>query len=642
MHPLRPIASLAVAGVLIFAYISATLAQNGQPADVSSSQKPSPNTPAAVLHVNTSLVLVDVVVTDRDSPIHKLDQHRFHIFEDGREQAITVFDEHQPTTAPLAVASSPLKSAPLPPHTFTNSPEYPSASAVNVLLLDGLNTPLINQMDMRRQLLQFLGKANPGTSLAIFTLSSRLRMITGFTTNVPELTQALKDSKVNSRPSVILDPQGVQDLSTATGDIANMGGGMSNPGDAATGVPNALSMMQQFEADTVAYQTDQRALMTLGAMQQLARYLSAIPGRKNLIWFSGSFPIALDPDDSLQSPFAAVRNYSGQIKDTAELLSAARVAVYPVDARGLMTLPSYDASYTASSNIVSAGTNRGRSGGRSRSSANKPGFGKDDAAFMKQLMNEQATMEQIAEQTGGRPYINTNGLKEAVADAVENGSSYYTLGYVPASRGFDGQYRKLQIKLDRGSGGANADLKLSYRHGYFADDPEKPSEHSPGETSLISSATLHGAPPATQILFKAQVLPAADPLLQHEHLPQGPAGELTSSLKGPIHRYIVDLRIDAASAHGLTFEPQPDATHHAKVEYTLIAYNAEGERLNFLDVGLQLSPNPQQYAKITSGGIPARLAIDLPEGQAFLRIAVHDLAAGRAGSLELPLIVTAK
>ena len=600
--------------------------------NMSAPNQPPPGT-ATVLRANANLVLVDVVVTDHDRPVHHLDQRRFHIFEDGHEQTIAAFDEHLPASP----SASPLQApALLPPHTVTNAPQFPSASAVNVLLLDGLNTPLVNQMDVRRQMLQFLGKVNPGTSLAIFTLSSRLRMVTGFTTNVPELAHALRSSKTNPSPSVILDPQGAQDLSTAAGNLANMGGGSSSTGDAATGAPNALSMMQQFEADIAAFQTDQRVAMTLGAMQQLARYLSGIPGRKNLIWFSGSFPIALDPDDSLQSPFQDMRNYSDQIKDTAELLSTARVAVYPVDARGLLTLPSSDASFIASDNIVSATVNSGRSGARSHASAARPNAGKDDTNFTKQLMAEQATMQQIAEQTGGQPFINTNGLKEAVADAVDNGSSFYTIGYIPTAGNFDGQFRKLQIKID------NSSSKLAYRRGYYADDPEKPSQRTPGETTLIMAATLHGAPPSTQILFKAQVLPADDPLLQHEHLPQGPAGELTSSLKGPIHRYIADLRVEAATSHGLTFQAQPDGSHHAKVEYTLVAYDADGKRLNYLDVGLQLSPNPQQYEKTVANGIPARLAIDLPEGQAYLRIAVHDLEAGRAGSVELPLQVSSQ
>jgi VWFA-related protein len=613
MHPLRPAAAL---------ILSAAIAHG---------QTPQSTPATTVLHANTSLVLVDVTVTDRGKPIHGLDQQHFHILEDGREQTIVTFDEHRPLPTS---ATTPTPRPALTPHTFTNASQYPPAPAVNVLLLDGLNTPLSSQIDVRRQMLQFMGKITPGTTLAIFTLSSRLRMVTGFTTNASELTEALNSSKTNSKPSVLLDPQTTQALSTVAGDMANMGAATDSIG-LQTGTPDPISIMQQFEADITAFQTDQRVSMTLQAMQQLARYLSAIPGRKNLIWFSGSFPIALDPDDSLQSPFDAVRQYSGQIKETSELLSASRVAVYPVDARGLLTLPAYDGSFDASSNIVSATVSGGRAG-RSRPYANKPNVGKDNANFSKQLLNEQATMQQIAEETGGREYLNTNGLKEAIADAVDNGSSYYTIGYIPTAKNLDGQFRKLQLKLDKP---ANSDYKLAYRHGYFADDPETSSEHTPGVTTLIMAATLHGAPPSTQILFKAQVLSATDPLLQHEHLPQGPAGELTSSLKGPIHRYIVDLRTEVNPAHGLTFETPPDNSHHAKVEYTLVAYNAEGQRLNYLDVGLQLTPDPQQYNKITASGIPARLAIDLPEGQCYLRIAVHDLQAGRAGSLELPLTV---
>jgi VWFA-related protein len=621
MSPLRPIAAL-VSTALIFATIP--LAQTPQPS----------NPETTILHTNTNLVLVDVVVTSGGNPVHNLDQHRFHILEDGREQTIATFDEHRPI--PASTPQPAAKSVPLPPHTFTNALQYPPAPAFNVLLLDGLNTPVSNQINVRRQMLQFMSKINPGTSLAIFTLTSRLRMVTGFTTNATQLTQALSSPKTNPNPSVILDPQTTHDIDTLTGDMANLGAAANSIG-LQTGSPDSISVMQQFEADLTAFQTDQRVRMTLQAMQQLARYLSAVPGRKNLIWFSGSFPIVLDPDDSLQSPFEAMRNYSDQIKETSELLSASRVAVYPVDARGLLTLPAYDASYDPSSNIVSATVSGGRAG-RSHPYANKPSIAKDNSSFNTQLIHEQATMQQIAEETGGREYLNTNGLKDAVANAVENGSSYYTIGYVPTEKNFDGRFRKLQLKIDKPS---NVDYKFAYRRGYFADDPEKPSEHTPGETTLIMAATLHGAPPSTQILFKAQVLSATDLLLQHEHLPQGAAGELTSSLKGPIHRYIVDLRTDAGPTHGLTFETSPGNTHHAKVEYTLIAYNAEGLRLNYVDVGLQLSPNPQQYAKITASGIPARLVIDLPEGPCYLRIAVHDLTAGRAGSLELPLQVKA-
>ena len=620
MHTLRPVARVFLASLLIPALSSSGVAQAVATQAVA---------PAATLRTNANLVLVDVVVTDHGTPVHDLDRAHFHVLEDGHEQPIASFDEHKPSTTTTSASGATAQPPALPPHTFTNVPTYPEASAVNVLLLDGLNTPMPGQMNVRRQMIQFLGKVPAGTPLAIFTLSSHLRMVEGFTTDAAELTKVLQSSKGTPEQSVILDPQTDQATDSVIGDMANMTGGTSSP---TVGGVSALSTLQQFEADQTAFQTDMRVQMTLEAMQQLARYLAAIPGRKNVIWFSGSFPIALAPDSTLDNPFEAMRNYSNDIRDTAELLAASRVAVYPVDARGLMTLPSYDASYSPTSNLVSANSGGGRNRSRGRATANRPSNSMDDQKAIQQNMAEHASMQQLAEQTGGQDFFNTNGLKEAIATAISNGSSYYTVGYVPAPRPLDGQFRKIQVTLD------SRDLKLAYRHGYYADAPDKATEHTPGATSLIVAATLHGAPPSTQIPFEARALPASDPLVKGTAIPAGPAGELTASLKSPLQRWIVDLKIDP---HGLVFDSTPDGAIHTKAEFMLVAYDADGRRINYVDRGFQINLKSGQQSKTMQDGISIRLPIDLPLGKFSLRIAVHDLAVARAGSLEVPVTVTA-
>jgi VWFA-related protein len=574
----------------------------------------APAQPAAVFQVGANLVLVDVVVTDQGNAVHGLDRSRFHVLEDGREQVITSFDEHTPSgTAMLAV-----KPAALPPNVFSNIPAYPEVGAVNVLLLDGLNTPMPDQMQVRLQMLQFMGQIKPGTSLAIFTLSSRLRLVEGFTTNVAQLTKVLQSSKAMPQASVVLDLE----TSTTSTDMASLGASA-----------NAVSAIQQFEADTAAFQTDLRVRMTLDAMRQLARYLSAIPGRKNLIWFSASFPVALDPDYSLLNPFLDMSSYADDIRETSELLSASRVAVYPVDARGLMTPSSAQASYNPPTSLLgNSGSSRHGSLGGSNP-AFGPNMSKNDAKLAQQTMAEHASMQQIAEQTGGQEYINTNGLKEAVAKAVENGSSYYTISYVPDAKRFDGKFRKIQLRLD------NARYQLAYRRGYYADPPDKPYARNPGKTSPLIAETMLGAPPATQILFQARALPATDPLLKDAKLPDGPAGEMSDTLKGPVQRYIVDLKVEP---QWLSYEMLPNGVRQAAIEITLVAYDADAKRVNYLDRSFRLSLNDEQYARTMATGIPARLPLDLPAGQIALRIAVHDLAAGRAGSLEIPVKVAAR
>lgn len=574
-----------------------------------------------VIRTTSNLVLVDVVVTSKDKPVRGLERTRFHILDSGKAQPIVSFDEHAPGEKSSATDVPAIFADASAPHTYTNLSPYPAASAVNVLLLDALNTPVANQIDVRRRMVEYLGGIEPGTSLAIFTLSSRLRLVEGFTTDAAQLARAMKSSATNPNTSALLDPAADQAFDTAIGEMANMGVSRVNP---QSNLTDPIAAMQQFQADGTAYETDQRVRLTLEALQQLARYLSGIPGRKNLIWFSGSFPLTLDPNDSLQSPFAAMRNYSDQLQETSRLLSQARVAVYPVDASALATPKQFDASYTPSTNLVGANTGSGRGSARARNQANLSNLGSDNLKLLKQNMQEEATLNQIAAETGGKAYMWTNGLSEAVADAVQIGSTYYTIGFSPAA--LDGQFHKIEIRLD------NSADKLAYRSGYFAGVPAHSSALNP-EVSLVAATSMHGAPASSEVLFQARVLDAADPGLKGSRLPEGPAGDMAASIGQPARRVIVDVKVDPEK---LALERTLAGARTGKIEFVLIAYDAEGKRVNYLDRGFQMSLSPDQYAGVLKNGIPIRLALDLPPHRVFLRIAVHDLTAGRVGSLEIP------
>lgn len=41
----------------------------------------------------------------------------------------------------------------------------------------------------------------------------------------------------------------------------------------------------------------------------------------------------------------------------------------------------------------------------------------------------------------------TNGLDEALAHAIRDGSRYYTLDYVPTNKEMNGRYRRINVKL---------------------------------------------------------------------------------------------------------------------------------------------------------------------------------------------------
>jgi VWFA-related protein len=581
-----------------------------------------------VIRASANLVLVDVVVTDHGKPVTGLHASRFHVFENGREQRIVSLDEHGPATAPTETRTPP----PLPPNTWSNAPQFVIEGSANVLLLDALNTPVTDQSYVRQQMVQYARRLPAGTRVAVFTLASRLRMIEGLTTDAGVVERAVRPGK-SSQSALLETPQDQDALSDAAA-------GMS-------GIDNGE--LQQFVDDVESFRIDQRVSITLDALAQLGRYLSAIPGRKNLLWFSGSFPLQIDPDATRSptltangpasplDPFSPMRDYAQQVRQTDSLLAAARVAVYPIDARGLMNLASVDASRalgnsSALPSPTASGFSRstaGRLGGSAGGSSQSPAQ-KADARFLQQTVNEHQTMQQIAEETGGRAYYDDNGIKDDVAAAIANGSSYSTIGYIPPATTPDGMFRSIQVHVDGGK------YELAYRRGYYAVDLTKPGPETPGIVTPIVAALQRGAPPLSQLIFEARVLAATDPAAKMAKIAAGPAGEMAATLKPPVHRYLVDFALDP---HAVAWTALPNAGAHAEIEVSIVAWDAHSRRINYTDRAYTANLDLAQSQKALSSGLPIHQEIDLPSGAIYLRIVLHDLRNGRIGSMEIPLRV---
>jgi VWFA-related protein len=632
----RSFSRIALVQCLVFATTSSAQdnAPTPQPAKAPSTQSTEapPQSGGPAIRSASNLVVVDVVVSDDGKPVKGLERRAFHIFEDGREQSIKIFEQHNSTDA------SQVHSLPsLPANTYSNFPEIAVTTAANVLLLDALNTPMKDQMYVRKEMTEYLKNIPPGTRIAIFTLASKLRIVQGFTIDSTRLLAALDDKRNLPGTSPLLP-----DPDDAT--LTNLVSGMQDAG-AAT---QAIASLQQFQADEASFQLDLRVQFTLDALKQLAAYLGGIPGRKNLIWFSGSFPLNLDPDVSLSNEFSSVRNYSDQLKATSDLLTISRVAVYPVDARGLFTAPMFSAAnqganYSGVSHGTAAppsppnpGTHAGGGGTRPRNPANANAsnpnaFARDSSKFFQTTAAEHATMQELAQDTGGKAFFDTNGIKEALANAIENGENYYTLAYIPDDAKFDGKFRKIQIKL------SEQNHHLAYRQGYFADAP---SAHSSNATLSPNAAAIQrGAPPSSQILFKVRVLPSDDPALKGLQSQADPAGLMADKLRGTVRRYWIDY---ATNLHQVSVIVGTDGLFHCSIEFAAIAYDRDGKMLNVANRSLKLNLQSAQYNQIMQSGLPLHQELDVPVGEVYLRIAVHDLSTDRIGSVEIPLQVLEK
>jgi len=561
----------------------------------------------AIIRGTASLVILDVVVTHNDHPVTGLQQQAFHVFEDGREQTIKTFEEHSPGREEPDLAKPPT----LPPNTYTNVPEPSTGNAINVLLLDALNTPPGDQAYARHKIIEYLKTIPPGTRLAIFTLASRLRLVQGFTTDSVVLLAALNKSV--PMPSAVL-PDTTTGESAAGRFIAL--GANRNMGVTQDIMDSMLESLNQFQNDEEANLLDRRVQITLDALKQLAVYLGALPGRKNVIWFSAAFPLSVTPKSPLDT-FSSLRGYGGQVQQISDLLTASRVAVYPIDARGLITTaPAPTQNRPAA--VAIGGGRTGMIDINAFPSAPSQAVDRQNAEF--------ATMLQLAEQTGGTAFYNSNAIKQAIGKAVQNGSSYYTLTYSPENKNFDGSFRKVQVKL------AGHDYHLAYRRGYFADVPKAHSANA--LLGLDFPALRPDAPPSSQIFFRARVLPAGDPTAQDLAPQPGPAGDLASKLKPPVKRYWIEYTADM---HQVSADIDPNGVHRSNIEFIVIAYDRDGKVINAGRRSFKMGIPSASFDDVLRTGFSVRNELDLPDGEFWLRLAVHDVSADLIGSIEVPL-----
>lgn len=562
-------------------------------------------TPDYRLKLPVPLVIEDVVVLDnKEQPVHGLHASDFDVTENGTRVELTSFEEH----VPLAEGTDPAKAPPLGANIFSNIPDVPQSSSLNVLLLDALNTPLDAQVRVHDQLLRFLKDMPPGSRVPIFALGTRLQMLQGFTDDPAILREAI-EHKNGPQTSPLLDRRTSQDPANPANDaILDYMMNKTNKGQSAN------SALQSIEAHMAASTVRQRTIDTLQAMNELARYLSVLPGHKNLIWFSGSFPLNLLPNDQLSDPFALVNDFRDAVRQTSEIMARGRIAVYPVDGRGLMP--------DSSMNTAQYGVSRyAEIHNRDAAEAAAKHFDTE------QVYAEHDTMEMIAANTGGKAFFNTNDLKTAAEKILRYGENYYTIAYSPTSKKFDGSYRKIVIRANQ-----RKDLRISYRVGYFADDPDAVrSGKKVLPLTAMQTAMLHGVPNAIQVRFDAAFIPGEKP---GDKLTPGGNPD-ADRMKPPYLSYAVEFIVDIRSVQ---FTVDANKVHHGSLELASFVYDRDGVPLNSTISKANLDLPDDRFGQIAQHGILTRQMIEAPvKGEYSLRVGVCDLANDHVGALEVPL-----
>ena len=266
------------------------------------------------IKVASKTVVVDVVVTDsKGHSVKGLPAADFQLQEDGKPQRVNYFHEftgfQDPNAANAALGDQAAPPPELPPNVFTNNQLTREDEPVTVVLFDLLNTPPLDQTFARQQLITFLKSKPKGSQFALCTLASRLQLIQGFTTNEELLIATANGKKGGTRYNPLLERDSGLDKGLAMQkEIAAVDPGMQF----------VVQMYQQAVADERVQDLDRRFSLTVDAFAQLARYLSGVPGRKNVIWLSASFPLGIFPNSDLFDAFSESRNYIGYAEENRQ------------------------------------------------------------------------------------------------------------------------------------------------------------------------------------------------------------------------------------------------------------------------------------------------------------------------------------
>ncbi len=311
--------------------------------------------------------------------------------------------------------------------------------------------------------------------------------------------------------------------------------------------------------------------------------LAGYPGRKNLLWISSSFPIAINPDVDLA--FAGVRNYQDQIAKLANALADAKVAVYPMDPGGLQVQSSFQASTRMRGNLVAGRNSIGRRIER-----------EDQSRF-----NRQAAMQSLADQTGGCICVNNNDLGDCVRTAVKDGSSFYEIASYPDSSGWHREFHKITVKSTKPG------VRLAYRQGHFA----RTEQGSDQKSKDLQEAACQDYLTSTSVLIVAKEYPADKP---------GDAKFLA-----------------AIYPTTLTLVPQNDGSRELALKFAVCTFDKNGKPLQFMHQDFSAKLTDKQYAEIQAQhGLPHTMVITPPPGTAAVRLLVEDLTTGQLGSVNVP------
>lgn len=378
-------------------------------------QQAPPVTEKPTFTSSSNLVIVDVTVKDKSGKaIDGLKLEDFILLEDGKPQKVQVFEHQQLSTQPEPPEPPPSlgdkDALPEAPKT-TITAEHPGKiqyhdKRLMVLFFDFSNMGIPEQLRAQEAAQKFLDSQMTASDMvAILLFTTAIQVKTDFTADRTVLTNIIKALPIGEASELAAD--------------------------ADTGDENGEDTGAAFVADETEFNifnTDRK----LAAIEEAVRKLAALPEKKALVYITGGISKT------------GMENQA-QLEASINAAVKANVAIYPIDARGLMGDPP--------------------GGGASKGASRGAGIfnGSLLNAQRASINSSQETLATLAADTGGKVFLDSNDLSLGLQQVQRELRSYYILGYYTTNTKEDGKYRKIVVKLNH-----SLSAKLEFRDGYYA------------------------------------------------------------------------------------------------------------------------------------------------------------------------------
>ena len=380
-----------------------------QPAPAPPPLKPAE--PGFRMRVTTEIVLVNVIARDKKGNlIRDLKQSDFTVYEDGQKQQISSFDlENVDEFETAGVAGETVTGRAAAGGSLLNPSEGTVLEARDrrlMLLFFDFSAMEPEEIDRAVEAGKKYVATNmrPADMVALVSLATNMKLDLDFTADQRKIL------------SVLSSYNGTEGQGFGNGTTG------SSEGTAETG--------GAYTADDTDYNTfsaDRKLL----ALESIMQAMGKIPQKKSLIYFSnGISQSGVDNQSALRAATAAA------VK--------ANVSIYPVDVRGLSAFPPGGQAQAASLHGQSAYS------------------GTSVLNDLNGNASSQETLYTLADDTGGKAFMDTNDFSGVFRQVQKDTSAYYVLGYTSTNHLRDGRFRRLKVQANR------PEVRLEYRPGYYA------------------------------------------------------------------------------------------------------------------------------------------------------------------------------